>query len=148
MVVNVAAMRGGKNRRYLRGTGLAAVLLCALLVGTALAASNRLRISVPSHAKVETSYTVTIRGSTAKKETLYLFVDYFRCAGSPYAEHYKHGANGDYWIVKGKFLARSPGWKSPRKAPYHACTYLVKASAPLKARHGVLLRKSKTFKVR
>jgi hypothetical protein len=137
------------TQRYLRASGLAAMILCAVLVGTALAKSaNSMRLIVPAHAKVNQKYSVTVKGHVAKKETLYLFIDYYKCGRTPYAEHVLHAANGDYWSLKaGKFTARSPGWRSPRKAPYHACAYLVKASAPLNPRHGVIARKFKTFRV-
>jgi hypothetical protein len=88
-----------------------------------------------------------VKGHAARKERLYLFIDYFKCGATPHVEHAVHAANGDFWTVQGRFVALSPGWRSPRAAPYHACAYLVKPSEPLNPTRGIIKRKFRAFQV-
>lgn len=124
----------------------AAVLVCAF-GGAALAAGNSIRITPPTNAKINKSYSFTVSGTAGQIERLYLFDDVLRCGPNPHVEHSVHNANGDDFIVNGAFSKTSRGWRSPRRATYHICAYLVQISQPFNPKSGVLLRAGKGFSV-
>jgi hypothetical protein len=130
-------------RRPLFGVSvLAAAILCMGLAGTALAGASKIsRVGVPSHAKVNKEFSITIRGHAAKRERLYLFLDFFKCAGGPAGER-SHHAPSVSGPVHGRFNLISKHWKSGRAGRIHACTYLVGQGS------GVIAHRFASFQVR
>jgi hypothetical protein len=116
------------RRRWFGVPALAAAILCTVLVGTAFAAGNTLKVGVPSNAHVGKQFSLTIRGHAAKKEGLFLFLDVFRCASTPAAEHARHAPGPNPVAVKGKFDLISKHWVVKKAIKVHACAYLVKLS--------------------
>ncbi len=126
---------------------IAATLLSLGIAGTALAASDSIHVKTPTNAKVGVAYSIAMSGHATKHEKLYMFVDYYKCGATPAVEYASHRANGDFWNVNGNFKETSRGWRSPVKAAYHACVYLVKKSAPRIPSGGILAHKFVSFRV-
>ncbi len=143
-------MRRTIGRRLSGVPALAVAILCTVLVGTAVAASNRIsRIGVPAHAKVKQRFSITVKGHAAHRVTMYVFFDARACKSNPAAE-YKRRAYGLFGPVKkGDFnLLVKPSPRLPSQAiKIHVCAYLVRASAPKNPSSGVLAHRFASFRV-
>jgi hypothetical protein len=137
----------GSLRRGIRRALICLIALAAVGAGTALAAgANRIRLTVPKHARIKHSYSLALGGHAATSERLYLFVDYHRCGRNPAVEHRR--APGYYWTVDGSFHEVSRGWTSHLRGVDHSCGYLQKLSEPLNAPGGILARAQRSYRIR
>ncbi len=143
-------MRRTTGRPLVGVPALAAAILCTVLVGTAVAASNKIsRIGVPAHAKVKQRFSITVKGHAAHRVTMYVFFDAFACKSNPAAEYKRHAYGLFGPVKKGNFnLLVKPPAKLPGQAiKIHVCAYLVKASAPRNPSSGVLAHRYASFRV-
>lgn len=134
------------TRHLGRVLSLAAALVVLGFAGAAVArGGNRVHVRVPKHAKLNRYYSISLHGSAAKTERLYLFLDYHGCGANPAVEHAR--ANGDVWIVHGSFNEVAKHWRSSLRGVDHACAYLQRASKPENSRGGIVARASKAYRV-
>lgn len=135
----------GISKALKSATVTGAVLAIACL-GTALATGNSVHVHAPVAVPDGKTYSITLRGSAAHPERLYLFVDIHRCARNPSVEHTR--ASGFTWTVSGSFKRVSGGWVVHHYVGLdHACGYLQKLSEPDNSPFGVLARGSATYAV-
>ena len=112
--------------------------LVLALGGAALAVPRHdsLRIAPPRHAKKNVTYYFSVSGYAVKRERLYVFVDYQRCARAPGGEirHPKNDrseamSHGQVPTVdSGGFVWKLNG-KAHQKGPDHICAYLTRSAA-------------------
>jgi hypothetical protein len=131
-----AALNHAATLRLARRTGglIALVAAAGLLAVTPVgaASANQLGIAIPGPTRAGSAYNVIISGSAAGRATVYLFVDYARCAGSLSAERRRSGGQSDSYSVRGVFSEVS-GWQSSSSGLDHACGYLVDRAGHLLA---------------
>src|SRR5947209_18129387 len=123
----------GSRRSILRSrTSMLAALALGGLGGlsgamaSAAARPERLTITVPAHARVSTPthrrlYTVIVRGFSAQRARLLVFLDYELCSSSLATERL-HGVSPVSFHVSGGFRRRSL-WESGVRGTDHVCAY-------------------------
>jgi hypothetical protein len=114
-------------------------------VGTAVASSNSVQVTPPSSVPAKTLYSISLSGHAARKERLYLFVDYHKCGANPQVEHSR--ASGDYWYVNGDFTEVAKGWYARKTGKDHVCAFLQKKSQAVNAAGGVTAHAFKAYQI-
>ena len=97
--------------------------------------TSKVLLSVPGYVRHKKAYPITLRGSAAASERLYLFVDSQGCGATPSVEHNR--ANGVIWYVTGGFT-RVSRWRASAKGIDHACGYLQRSTEPLNSSGGIV----------
>jgi hypothetical protein len=134
------------TRRAFKSASIISATLAIACVGTALATANSVHVHAPVAVPDGKNYSITLGGSAAHPERLYLFVDVHKCSRDPSVEH--HRASGFIWTVSGLYKRVSSGWVVHNYVGLdHACGYLQKLSAPANSGLGILARGSATYAV-
>src|SRR5581483_4449638 len=115
--------RLGRRLGYVGAASIGGALFAISCVGTALATGNSVQVHTPVTVPDGKTYSITLRGSAAQMERLYLFVDVHKCGRNPSVEHGR--ATGFIWTVSGTFKQVSRGWVVHHYVGLdHACAFL------------------------
>jgi hypothetical protein len=148
----------GVIKRRVGSVTLVAGVAVLAAAGAAFAAGSSVHVSVP-RARVSVKvnnhynhpYKITVSGSAAVTEHLYLFIDSKKCGANPKVEYNRTGtygtAYGYYWrTVSGRFSHKA-GFATIAVTKDHACAYLSKASVRKNSASDVVAHAFKTYQV-